>query len=346
MISLQNVTKQYKGITNNKDSGIFLWIKNIASLTGNKATSITAINSISFTVNKGEIFGVYGSNGAGKTTLIKLLSGLIAPTSGTVEIDGQTDIRRIKDTVSYISTNGWMGLEWQLTARENLMLYGNIFGLSGKTLERKCDNVLRVLGMDEAKNKYISELSAGMRQKITIARGLILDRPIIFYDEPSVSLDIPSARNLRELIKTDAEENHRTAIIASHNPEDLAVCGRIMLLASGEIIGIGSMDELTAPFSDIQTIEISCLNTEKEILLKDEPGVIGITYENIEGKHDVLGIKIIVRRNEFSFDRLVDLFIDLEIPVISIKQKEITIQEIYNYYLEQKWGEANANAVS
>jgi len=346
MISLQNVSKQYEGITNNKESGIYLWIKNIASLTGNKAAAITAVSNVSFTVDKGEIFGIYGANGAGKTTLIKLLSGLILPTSGTVEINGQTSVRQIKNTVSYISTNGWMGLEWQLTARENLLLYGSIFGLSGKTLEHRCDDTLRILGMDEAKNKYISELSAGMRQKITIARGLILDRPIIFYDEPSVSLDIPSARNLRDLIKTDARENLRTAIIASHNAEDLAVCGRIMLLAKGEIIGIGSMAELTEPFSGTQTIEINCLNTEKEINLKEEPGVIGVTYNSVEGKRDILGIKIIVRRNNFSFDRLVDLFIEREIPVISIKQKEITIQEIYNYYLEQKWGASDANAVS
>ena len=132
MIKLQNVSKQYSGITKEDHSGIYLWVKNIISLTSNKARSHLALNDVSLTVDKGEVFGIYGANGAGKTTLIKILSGLLYPTSGKVEIDGKTENRHIKNTVSYISTNGWMGLEWQLTARENLILYGTMFGLHGK----------------------------------------------------------------------------------------------------------------------------------------------------------------------------------------------------------------------
>lgn len=342
MIVLKNVSKRYMGVTVNKDQGIYLWIKNLVSLTGNKATSLLAVNNVSFSIDRGEVFGIYGANGAGKTTLIKLLSGLIAPSDGTVQVDGQTDIRHIKNTVSYISTNGWMGLEWQLTARENLILYGNMFGLSGKALEQWCDEVLANVGMTEAKNKYISELSAGMRQKITIARGLILDRPIIFYDEPSVSLDVPSSRSLRELIQADAVQNERTAIVASHNAEDLAICRRIALLSKGEIIGIGTMEELKRPFSGLQIIEVRCRNMGHEIRLEDQPGVESVTRDSVEGKRNVLSIKINARKDEFSFERLVDFFIERNIPVLSIKPKEITIQEIYEHYLAQRGGAADA----
>lgn len=342
MISLKNVSKQYKGVTVNKDSGIYLWIKNLTKLTGNRSTALLAIKNASFTVERAEIFGIYGENGAGKTTLIKLLSGLIAPTEGTVEINGRTAIRHIKNAVSYISTNGWMGLEWQLTARENLILYGKLFGLSGKSLELRCDEVLASVGMTEAKDKYISELSAGMRQKITIARGLILDRPIIFYDEPSVSLDVPSARSLRDLIQADAVENGRTAIIASHNAEDLAICGRIMLLSKGEIIAMGTMEELTRPFTGKQIIEVRCLNAGQEINLQGEPGVESVTYSTTEGKRDVLDMRIYVRKDVFSFDRLIDFFLERNIPVLSIRAKDINIQETYEYYLERKEGEADA----
>ena len=149
----------------------------------NKATTLLAINHVSFSVSKGEIFGIYGANGAGKTTLIKLLSGLLGPTNGTIIIDGNKNNKNIKDKVSYISTNGWMGLEWQLTALENLILYGNMFGISANLLKDRCNDVLEEMGMTESKDKYISQLSAGMRQKITIARGLILDRPIIYRSE-------------------------------------------------------------------------------------------------------------------------------------------------------------------
>ena len=342
MIELQNISKQYRGITQDNSSGVYLWVKNALSLTSNKAVSLLALHDISFTAGRGEIFGIYGANGAGKTTLIKILSGLLHPSSGTVTIDGKTGNRHIKNTISYISTNGWMGLEWQLTARENLILYGTMFGITGKKLDRKCDEMLQITGMEDARDKYISQLSAGMRQKITIARGLILDRPVIFYDEPSVSLDVQSARNLRELIKNDAVQNKRTAIIASHNAEDIAICGRIMLLSKGRAIKIGARAELAEALSSMQLIEVNCLNLKNELFLENLPGIENVSYNHVEGKRDVQNITISARRQNFSFDSLIDYFIDNRISLLSIKPKEASIQEIYEYYLAQKGGSEDA----
>jgi len=313
MITLSHVSKQYIGIDSGKDKGIALWVKNIARLTSNRAAPVLAVRDVSFTVERGEVFGVYGANGAGKTTLIKLLSGLLCATAGMVEVDGATDYRRIKNAVSYISTNGWMGLEWQLTARENLLLYGNMFGLSGKTLRRRCDEALEAVGVAEAKDKYISQLSAGMRQKVTIARGLILDRPVIFYDEPSVSLDVPSARALRELVRTDAAQRGRTALIASHNPEDLAACGRILLLSRGEVLATGSFAELKKPLDGVQMVEVKYLDQQS--------------------------VKISGKKSEFSFDALIDSLVAQNAPVHSIRPIEPTLQEIYEYYLARREGE-------
>ena len=342
MITLKNVSKLYKGVTSGKDSGVYLWIKNFARLTSNRATSLLALDDVSFDVGKGEVFGIYGANGAGKTTLIKILSGLLAPSGGTVEVDGKTGYRHIKNAVSYISTNGWMGLEWQLTARENLILYGSMFGLSGKKLDMKCEEALRAVGMTEARDKYISELSAGMRQKITIARGLILNRPVIFYDEPSVSLDVQSAKGLRGLIQTDAAENGRTVIIASHNHSDLAICGRIMLLAKGRIAAIGTPEELKKPLDDVQMIEIKCLNQERELPFDMLDGVRHVTYNSIEGKRDMQSIRLSIHKQYFSFDHLVDFMIENNIAAHSVNPIETTLQEIYEYYLAYKEGDGVA----
>ena len=297
-----------------------------------------ALKNISFSVATGEIFGIYGENGAGKTTLIKILSGLLGPSSGKVTINGNSGKGYLKSTVSYISTNGWMGLEWQLSARENLILYGNLFGLSGKVLDRRCDDALQKTGMIEDKDKYISQLSAGMRQKITIARGLILDKPVIFYDEPSVSLDLQSARNLRALIRSDAEENKRTAIIASHNAEDLSICGRIMFVSKGEILAIGTMEELAKPFCDLEIIEVICLKQNQEIELEAMQGMERIAYGSKEGERDIQSIKIFVRKNAFSLNQLVRQFTEKHITVQSIKPAGFTLQEMYEYYLDQKGG--------
>ena len=351
MIALRNVSKRYRGIETDakggSQSGIALWVKNFASLTGNKASSTTALDGVSLTIGKGEIFGVYGENGAGKTTLIKILSGLLLPTSGTAEVDGHTENRRIKNAVSYISTNGWMGLEWQLTARENLFLYGNIFGLSGKKLAYRCDGALRAVGMAEAQNKYISELSAGMRQKITIARGLILDRPVIFYDEPSVSLDVQSSHSLRELITADAAENKRTALIASHNPDDLAICGRIALLSKGKILAAGTAAELAEPLSDIQIVEVRYLNQGRIIDFGGLPGVTGVTYgaaNAAEGKRDVMLCKISASRHGFSFDRLIDFMVERDVAATSIRSLAVSIQEIYEYYVAAQGAQGGQGA--
>ncbi len=345
MIVLENVSKTYKGLEITKDSGIALWVKNLMNLTGNKATALLAVNNVSFSISKGEIFGIYGANGAGKTTLIKLLSGLLGASKGTVQIDGQTDNKLIKDTVSYISTNGWMGLEWQLTARENLILYGNLFGISGRVLKQKCDEVLVAVGMNAAKDKFISQLSAGMRQKITIARGLILDRPIVFYDEPSVSLDVMSARSLRGLIQTDAQKNNRTVIIASHNTEDLAICSRLMLLSKGEIIALGTIEELKKPLAGMQIIEVKCPRIKQDINFTIIHGIDSVTYASVEGKQDYQRIKLNTRKGEFSFNELIDFLIESNITVLDIKSIEITLQEIYEYYVVLKGGDLHHEIV-
>ena len=336
MIVLQNISKQYRGISSGNDSGVYLWIKNLAALTSNKAAPLLALNNISFSVSPGEIIGIYGENGAGKTTLIKILSGLLHQTSGTVTVNGKSGKRHIKSSVSYISTNGWMGLEWQLSAKENLILYGNLFGLSGKKLERKCDEVLDSIGMTEAKDKYISQLSAGMRQKITIARGLILARPVIFYDEPSVSLDVPSAKTLRNLIKSDAGQNKRTAIIASHNVEDLSVCGRIMFLSKGEITAMGTTEELKRPFSELQIIEVSFLRQKEDFTIEKIQGIERIIYTSREGERDIMSLKISYRKKDFSLNTFIGCLIKKGLTVQSIKPIDFTLEELYEYYKDAK----------
>ena len=348
MIELKNISKLYRGMTVNKDYGIYLWIKNIASLTSNRATPLLALKDITFSVAPGEIFGIYGENGAGKTTLIKILSGLLCPTGGEVKIDGRGEMQHLKSTVSYISTNGWMGLEWQLSARENLILYGNLFGLSGSSLERKCDEVLEAVDMAESKEKFISQLSAGMRQKITIARGLVLGRPIVFYDEPSVSLDVQSARKLRALINADAKTNKRTAIIASHNTEDLSICDRIMFLWKGQIIAVGTKEELQKPFAALEVIEVNFLKQNMEQHLDLLPGcsaisgIEHISYGSGEGERDIQSAKISVRKNDFLLNPLIEYFVENNINIQSIKPAELTLREMYEYYIEQQGGKSHA----
>lgn len=331
-----NISKKYTGLNlDKKESGIGLWIKNISRLTSNKAGSVYALNDISFNIIKGEIFGVYGANGAGKTTLIKILSGLLYPDTGSLIINGRADINDIKNSISYVSTNGWMGLEWQLTAKENLFMYGSLFGLSGKQLQNKCDIILKSLDMYENRNKYISQLSAGMRQKLTIARGILIDRPILYLDEPSVSLDTNSAIALREYIKQYSISESKSTILTSHAPEDLAICNRLMFLYKGHIVAMGTKEELKKPFNNDKVVNIKCLNFEDGYLslLNRISGVRSVLNYSNGDKKNYEHIKIRIDDDKRLINEIVDVFLSKNITILSIKLSDVSLQEVYEYYI-------------
>ncbi|HEY5560547.1 MAG TPA: ABC transporter ATP-binding protein [Clostridiaceae bacterium] len=331
-----NISKKYKGLNlDKKESGIGLWIKNISRLTSNKAEGVLALNDMNFNIQKGEIFGIYGENGAGKTTLIKILSGLLYTDTGSLSINDSTNIKEIKNSISYVSTNGWMGLEWQLTTKENLIMYGNLFGLSGKQLENECDAVLKSLDMYSNRDKYISQLSAGMRQKLTIARGILINRPILYLDEPSVSLDINSAISLREYIKHYSLSKSKSIIITSHVPDDLAICNRLMFLFKGRMVALGTKDELKIPFNNDKVLNIKCLRFEERhvAMLNGISGVKNVLNYSNEDKKNYEHIKIRIDDDKQLINKIVDLFISKNITMLSIKLSEISLQEIYEYYI-------------
>lgn len=336
VIEVQSVSKSYIGFDiDRKEIGIGLWIKNLMRLTSNKAVSVEALNGVSFHVDRGEILGIYGANGAGKTTLIKLLSGALLPSEGKIKVNGFHKLNEIRNSIGYISTNGWMGLEWQLTARENLILYGNLFGLHGAQSKKACDEILKKLNMYEARNKLISQLSAGMRQKITIARGLLINKPIIYLDEPSVSLDVNAAEGLRELVKDYAKDREHTAIIASHNSQDLSICNRIMLLSHGRVIAVDTIQELGKPLGGVQTIEIrsSSFNNENADCIKTKSGVAYVFYDSDVGDRGDSLVRIGIHHEVISINEIIDYFILNKLPIIELIVKPPTLQEIYEYYL-------------
>ncbi|MBN2391029.1 MAG: ABC transporter ATP-binding protein [Anaerolineae bacterium] len=346
MIKVSHIDKTYQGFDiDRKEGGIALWIKNLSRLTANRASPVQALKDVTFSVTQGEIFGIFGANGAGKTTLIKILSGLLLPDRGTVDIAGKTDIHEIKETISYISTNGWMGLEWQLTAYENLLLYGQLFGMSGATLRARCDAALHRLEMDDARNKAVSALSAGMRQKITLARGLLLNRPVLYLDEPTVSLDVQSSAHVRALMQEYAVKG-TTILVTSHNPVDLGVCDRILFLHRGHLVGLGTMDELLAPLQGITALHVTgdvreratAIETVKDDLLQMR-GVRDVRLEPANGKRDNWRARIVIEQDAHPTGEIVDVFIRCDVPIVSLQMQPITLQEIYEHYVEQ----ANVN---
>jgi len=343
IIDVSHVSKTYRGLSiDRKESGIGLWIKSVFRLTSNRARTVRALDDVSFQIEPGEIFGIYGANGAGKTTLIKILSGLLHPESGSERVNGRTDIDEIKDQISYISTNGWMGLEWQLTVYENLMLYGHIFGIPTSELRIRCHSALDRFGMAGEKDKHISELSAGMRQKVTLMRGFLPDRPILYLDEPTVSLDVQSSAALRQILVDAARRDGKTIIVTSHNPVDLSICRRIMLLYAGCVVALGSEAELASPLRGIMALHITCANHQSATIPDDlYGGLLGlgivrdVQVSEGNGKENTWHVDLLVDRDDHAASEIIDWFIARELRIVRMRSTSLTLQELYAYYVDR-----------
>jgi ABC-2 type transport system ATP-binding protein len=225
-----------------ESSGVFLWARQFRQalrLTAAPPRRVVALDGLDLEVRRGEIVGLMGPNGAGKTTLVKILCGLLEPTGGAVSIFGCDVVRdraAVKRAVSYVSTTGWMGLEWPLTVEENLQLYAALFGLGGQPARAAVAEAIAAVGLAPHSKKHVYQLSSGMRQRTVLARGLLVQTTLLLLDEPTVGLDPVTARDLREVVKHELNGLRRqTVLITSHVAAELdRLCHRvgIMLRAS------------------------------------------------------------------------------------------------------------------
>lgn len=211
----------------------------------NKKT-IEALKGISFTVNKGEIFGLLGPNGAGKTTTMKILTTLLAPSSGEAKILGYDcfgDEKFIRDKINFIF-GGERGLYWRLSAYENLQYFGDIYKVPGKVLKQRILQLVKLVGLEGREMEKVENFSKGMKQRLQIARGLINDPEILFLDEPTIGLDPVGAKELRKIV-LKLKEDGKTILLTTHYMQEAdELCDRIAIINNGEIIDIGTTKQL------------------------------------------------------------------------------------------------------
>jgi ABC-2 type transport system ATP-binding protein len=202
-----------------------------ANALGKRFRSLTAVHDLSFTVGDGEIFGLLGPNGAGKTTSVRILAGLIAPTSGSATINGMqlgADSQRIRGASGILTEAP--GLHDKLTARQNLGYYGRLYGLRGATLRRAVDRYLRIVGLEEQGDRLVAGFSKGMRQKVAIARAMLHEPEAIYLDEPTSALDPSAAKNVRDFVAT-LRDAGRSIVVCTHNLDEAErLCDRVGIM--------------------------------------------------------------------------------------------------------------------
>jgi len=207
------------------------------------------LENIHFNVQKGHIFTLLGPNGTGKTTLIKILSSLITPTSGRVSILGQDmagNQLQVRKKIGMVSSES-RSFYWRLTARRNLEFFGALYGLDKAACKNRMDALLGRLGQEKLKDIQIRNCSAGMRQILSLIRGLLHDPEVLLLDEPTRSLSPEAAKQVCLLIKEMAHTRKKTILMSSHNLQEATLLSdRMAIIRSGRLVAVGTPDDLKA----------------------------------------------------------------------------------------------------
>jgi len=211
--------------------------------------NFTAVDRITFNVRVGEVFGFLGANGAGKTTAIRMLTGLLAPTSGQATVAGHDVYReaeRIKRDIGYMSQR--FSLYDDLTVRENIRLYGGIYDLSGQEIRDRTARMLGRLGLEHAADQFVRAIPLGWRQKLAFSVALLHQPRVVFLDEPTSGVDPITRRQFWELIY-DAAARGTTVLVTTHYLDEAEYCDRISIMVAGRIGALGTPRELKQKFS-------------------------------------------------------------------------------------------------
>jgi len=252
---------------------------------------VTAVDEVNLKVKRGELFGLIGPNGAGKTTFIKLLSTLLWPTSGRALVNGYDLTReedKVKSSIGFVSGEE-RSFYWRLTGRENLQFFSALHNLSPGIAQKRINESLDHLELTEAADNMFYSYSSGMKQKLSLARGLLTDPTILFLDEPTKSIDIITAQNLKRFIKeTLVKEQERTVIFTSHRLEEVEkLCDRIGIMKKGKIIFCGTTEELmkTLKTPERYRIQVGDLSRDRLTKLGSEHKLVDFS---IKGEKDSL----------------------------------------------------------
>ncbi len=241
---------------------------NIVEVKGLSKTfeSTIAVDSISFSIERGELFGFLGPNGAGKTTTINMLTGLARPDNGIIRISGMDCSQKhgaAQHLIGVVPDES--NLYPELTGFDNLCFCGALYGMPKQKRRNRAQVLLEVFGLKEAANRKFGGYSKGMKRKLTIAAGIIHEPQILFLDEPTTGLDVASARQLRQLV-SDLHKSGTTIFLTTHYIEEAQrLCDRIAFIVSGRIVRIDTLENLLQPFQDKYVVQIVCANTDNDI---------------------------------------------------------------------------------
>lgn len=286
-----------------------------------KFGNYTAVDKLSLTVKKGEVFGLLGPNGAGKSTTINMICGLLHPSSGSISILGGS-VDGNKDRLGFVPQN--IALYDKYTAYENVKFFGELYGLKGKTLKEGIDRSLEYTGLLDVKKKKAGAFSGGMLRRLNIACALIHNPEIIIMDEPTVGIDPQSRNHILSTVKT-LNKNGVTVVYTTHYMEEVeAICERIAIIDRGQVIALGTKNELTGMVDDKKTLELM-VDDASRITEEAIGSIEGVSSVHIQENK----IRIESDRNVDNLNFILKNITDHDMKVRDIDYKEVSLETVF-----------------
>jgi ABC-2 type transport system ATP-binding protein len=289
---------------------------------------VEAVRGVSFSVDRGELFGLLGPNGAGKTTTIKMLITLLLPTGGEARVLGHdvvAEAKEVRKRIGYVF-GGDRGLYERLSALDNLRYFAELYGVSGKAQRMRIDEVLELVGLKGREQERVEGYSRGMRQRLHIARGILHDPEVVFLDEPTIGVDPVGARELRTTIG-DLVTAGKTVLLTTHYMfEADALCNRIAVIAKGSIVGEGTPAQLKAQVSDGRVTEIEVFGVDEPTVdrLRALDGVTAVAVE----EHDQRQLLVVQTTGERELTAPLLARLD-GVEVGRVSSREPTLEDAY-----------------
>lgn len=290
-----------------------------------KYGKFTAVDGLSLTINEGEIFGFVGPNGAGKTTTMKIIAGLLSPTSGKVLING-VDVtahpRKLREKIGYMPD--FFGVYDNLKVDEYMDFYAGTYNIPYSDREAIIDNLLELVDLSHKKDDYVDTLSRGMKQRLCLARSLVHDPDILILDEPASGLDPRARVEMKEVLK-QLKTLGKTIIISSHILPELAeLCTVIGIIDKGKIAAYGTVAQIMKQLTQKRMIKIKTMGNMEELItvLKEQPNIHDI-FEKMDE------VEIEFDGDEHQLANLLKNIIQRDIPIISFSEKEGNLEDIF-----------------
>lgn len=291
-----------------------------------------AVDQLTLTIEKGEVFGLLGPNGAGKSTTILMLLGLIEPTSGTIRVNGIDPVRNpleVKRQVGYLPDN--LGFYSQMTGLDNLLYIGSLNGLSQTKAKKLAYELLEQVGLSEAAHKKTGTYSRGMKQRLGIAEVLMKEPEIIILDEPTLGLDPEGVRDLLKLIRRLNEERKMTILLSSHQLHQVQqICDRVGIFVKGRLIAKGNLSELVRQlFANEPHIVEAKTSPLDDALLKEIETIKGVVHiEKVSTESFICYCEI-----DLSAE-IAEKIVSSGAKLYMLNRKDFGLDEIYHRYFE------------